>query len=321
LSSINVFYRCRDFAGAVDAWGGDVPRHPLKDIYVVNNTFWQTKGPFMLHNKDVEHVVVRNNIFGATTGVAEPLWFPQAKESAAQYTVENNLQIKAGKWFVDPEAGDFRLLPGSPAIDKGSATDAPGEDFAGNGRPFGGGIDVGAFEFGATSKKPVPVAAGKSEAAAPKQPKDSAPRYLPVAGAVEDHKSRLLKRLRDVLAGGKKPTFNLQSLASVITVHEIDAEANLRVTLKQGGQTSAKWSQLSPEDLLNLALALAKLDDEPESHALAAFYLLAANRVDRAEEHLARAGALSAAVRGAFRLEESSTPTGSGGAGQPPATK
>jgi parallel beta-helix repeat protein len=43
---------------------------------------------------------------------------------------------------------DFRLHPESPAIDAGSPTRAPRTDHAGNHRPCGKGVDIGAFESG-----------------------------------------------------------------------------------------------------------------------------------------------------------------------------
>ncbi|HEX8683017.1 MAG TPA: LamG-like jellyroll fold domain-containing protein, partial [Ardenticatenaceae bacterium] len=42
--------------------------------------------------------------------------------------------------------GDLRLLPGSAAIDAGSATGAPAEDIRGVARPAGSGVDIGAYE-------------------------------------------------------------------------------------------------------------------------------------------------------------------------------
>jgi hypothetical protein len=39
------------------------------------------------------------------------------------------------------------LLPGSPAIDAGSAVGAPATDQRGVARPQGPGVDIGAFEF------------------------------------------------------------------------------------------------------------------------------------------------------------------------------
>ena len=49
--------------------------------------------------------------------------------------------------FANPATGDFRLQSGSPAIDKGYPNGLT-TDFAGNPRPQGVGIDIGAFEFG-----------------------------------------------------------------------------------------------------------------------------------------------------------------------------
>lgn len=50
--------------------------------------------------------------------------------------------------FADPDSGDFHLQPGSPAINTGTADQAPGDDFDGNLRPCGGAVDMGAFESG-----------------------------------------------------------------------------------------------------------------------------------------------------------------------------
>jgi hypothetical protein len=58
---------------------------------------------------------------------------------------------------VDPKLGSLAdnggptltmaLLPGSPAIDAGSAVGAPATDQRGVARPQGPGVDIGAFEF------------------------------------------------------------------------------------------------------------------------------------------------------------------------------
>lgn len=50
--------------------------------------------------------------------------------------------------FVDPTlpGGDYHLREGSPAIDAGTASDAPSTDVDGEARPFGDGFDVGADE-------------------------------------------------------------------------------------------------------------------------------------------------------------------------------
>jgi hypothetical protein len=60
------------------------------------------------------------------------------------------------------------------------------------------------------------------------------------------------------------------------------------------------WRQFEPQDLLDLALAIAAGDENPEGHAVAAFFLLNANDSARAQDHLAKAGDFGAAVRAAF---------------------
>lgn len=64
-----------------------------------------------------------------------------------------NLSIDPG--FVDPEALDLHVAPKSPAVDVGSATDAPATDFDCIPRPQAGGVDIGAFEVHAASVQPV----------------------------------------------------------------------------------------------------------------------------------------------------------------------
>jgi parallel beta-helix repeat protein len=48
--------------------------------------------------------------------------------------------------FVDPAASDYRLKSGSPAIDRGTASQAPSHDLAGIARPSGAAVDIGAYE-------------------------------------------------------------------------------------------------------------------------------------------------------------------------------
>ncbi len=63
-------------------------------------------------------------------------------------------QLGAGNLSADPKfvtrawgtAGDYHLQPGSPAIDAGTATEAPAADLEGTPRPQGTGFDMGAYE-------------------------------------------------------------------------------------------------------------------------------------------------------------------------------
>jgi parallel beta-helix repeat protein/predicted outer membrane repeat protein len=49
--------------------------------------------------------------------------------------------------FVDPAAGNYRLRPDSPCIDKGTGSNAPATDIDGSPRPRGTENDIGAYEY------------------------------------------------------------------------------------------------------------------------------------------------------------------------------
>jgi hypothetical protein len=84
--------------------------------------------------------------------------------SYANNVFTNNLTYNCGtNWDVSPAntinsnpllvnykndgTGDYRPLAGSPAVDKGTSTNAPTTDASGVSRPQGAGIDIGAFEY------------------------------------------------------------------------------------------------------------------------------------------------------------------------------
>ena len=60
--------------------------------------------------------------------------------------------------FIDPDAGDYRLIKSSPAIDAGirsfAGRAAPDNDMLSGTRPQGANVDIGAYEFSATSPPP-----------------------------------------------------------------------------------------------------------------------------------------------------------------------
>jgi parallel beta-helix repeat protein len=68
---------------------------------------------------------------------------------------------------VDPQfelgVDNYHLQPGSPLVDQGTIDGAPATDFDGDPRPLGGGIDIGADEFGAITFEPDLVEAACSD--------------------------------------------------------------------------------------------------------------------------------------------------------------
>jgi predicted outer membrane repeat protein len=82
------------------------------------------------------------------SGCDEPFWAVASVShclSPAEYPGEGNL---AGvPLFVNPDAGDFRLAPGSLGIDSGDTEAAPDSDILGTERPQGAAAEMGAYEF------------------------------------------------------------------------------------------------------------------------------------------------------------------------------
>lgn len=131
-------------------WGEDVPYRPIKNITIINNTFYNNGstewgGCFSIDNPDVDTLIFRNNI------CSENKHFQILIETTVKnLSVDHNLihdfrgvegetygtaSVTGAPLFKDPSAGDFRLKAGSPAIDKGSLDGMPPDDFKGTPRP------------------------------------------------------------------------------------------------------------------------------------------------------------------------------------------
>ena len=145
-------------------WGESGYTHPIKNIKFINNTAYNNGvtwgGGIFLENPTAQNIVIRNNIF------SQNLSFQISNEAGitgTNLTVDHNLingyrddddeirgtdYVEGDPLFVSASGSDFHLQQNSPAIDKGSSSDAPGDDYEGNVRPYGAGYDIGAYEYG-----------------------------------------------------------------------------------------------------------------------------------------------------------------------------
>jgi len=118
-----------------------------QDSRVVNNTVLDANmvspGPPWVRisdHKDGTHssgVIVRNNLstdFSLGAGVT------------SDHNIEFGME-ELSTYFLSPSEGDYHLKSTSPAIDAGSADNAPSIDIEGTLRPQGAAWDVGGYEF------------------------------------------------------------------------------------------------------------------------------------------------------------------------------
>jgi hypothetical protein len=136
-----------------------VPGSHLKtNVTVVNNTFAYNTG---LGIQIVEEpqvfvgFVIRNNLISDSEGLINFATMTEADLTmdhnflGAGYTeIHGTDYLEGDPLFVDPDAQDFHLQAGSPAIDQGSSTGAPATDLDGVTRPQGAAVDVGCYERG-----------------------------------------------------------------------------------------------------------------------------------------------------------------------------
>jgi hypothetical protein len=169
LESVSVFNNLsyhNTYLGLNVSANGTNPTHPMADIQIVNNSAWGNGltggwgGGLGVDHNDWTGLVIRNNAFAGSHSFE--ITFEGADPAGA--TIDHNLvddldppypgqlcgddcQVGDPLW-VDPATGDFHLQAGSPAVDHGSSSLAPADDFEGTTRPQGLGYDIGADELG-----------------------------------------------------------------------------------------------------------------------------------------------------------------------------
>ncbi|MEW6218942.1 MAG: choice-of-anchor Q domain-containing protein [Thermodesulfobacteriota bacterium] len=128
---------------------------------IVNSTFSGNKAGTTggaIGNRNSASITVKNSIlYGDGGGVGSSEIFGAVSASYSligQYGYGGGNNLNTKPYFIDPQSyesaptssGDYHVQLSSPAIDAGTSDGAPGDDFDGDLRPLGAGIDMGADE-------------------------------------------------------------------------------------------------------------------------------------------------------------------------------
>ncbi len=136
----------------IAAWQG----RPMENVTIENNVLLRAGAGWkggIYEDAGIRGCVIRNNIIDGISGardgvqgqISHNLWTSKGRDFQGEKPgdlFESDLR----KIFVDPDNHDYRLKPGSPAIDAGTETEGK-EDIAGTTVPQGAGPDIGAYEF------------------------------------------------------------------------------------------------------------------------------------------------------------------------------
>lgn len=139
--------------------------HDAANIDIANNTVTKSGGGILVGGggyyqiAQADYVDVSNNIvYGNARGIMEQgdygtnnryfnnLSYGNTQSNYALWSKFSGA-ISGDPQFLNFTGNDFRVSATSPAIDKGSAANAPGDDILGVARPLGGVVDLGAYEI------------------------------------------------------------------------------------------------------------------------------------------------------------------------------
>ena len=121
---------------------------PATTTVVRNNIFDLNRG-FQIFEAFSGGATYQNNL---VTDFSDGMYFNYTSQAVHAIGTLNaalvgGANVSGNPGFVNAAGNDFRLTGGSAAIDNGTATGAPPDDFANLDRPAGAAVDIGAYEF------------------------------------------------------------------------------------------------------------------------------------------------------------------------------
>jgi parallel beta-helix repeat protein len=158
----NVIYNIAQTGILLSKFHFSGPEPQFKNISIYNNSIYKTNmesnhgGGINVQGWANANISVRNNILSSTgfniltssgTTISHNLFNGGA--------VSGSNAIIGSPLFINAAGNDFHLQANSPAINVGLSVGAPSSDFDLKGRPQGGQVDIGAFEYGSSNTSTV----------------------------------------------------------------------------------------------------------------------------------------------------------------------
>ena len=132
---------------AVNINNGSTGNKLYNNIFVEPDT---RHGCIEIDSSSLSGFVSDYNIFSGSTYLSVDLGTTRLTLSSWRTKTnqdKHSLTAALDSLFVNYLANDYHLSATSPAINKGTATDAPSKDLDGASRPYGGAYDIGCFEY------------------------------------------------------------------------------------------------------------------------------------------------------------------------------
>jgi len=161
----NVIYNNRDVGILIGGWihhqndKPDPKSTPITDIKLINNTLYGNGGGIVVLNKDIDNLIIRNNIcsHNSLKSPTDVELLIENNSTHAHITIDHNLfQGRGADDFIEQKTelpifknaqkSNFHLRDSSPAIGRASKLFAPSKDFEGKPKLKKRVWDIGAYQ-------------------------------------------------------------------------------------------------------------------------------------------------------------------------------